>query len=241
MNKIHLKIDSLSHRLKNQIILENISLELKDFQSVSLLGPNGAGKSTLIKAMAASFFCHSGKIKINGLDSEINRTEYLKSLGYMPEIPLVLHELTVMEQLQLMAKCKQVSNVKTSIQRVIEICQLEGVLSKRTINLSLGFKQRLSLAQALLNKPRFLIMDEPLNGLDPHLIIKFRNIINDLRASTLIIISTHYLAEAQNISDRVLIMQNGQLLDNVKLKETPHDFDLEQVYMKHTTPKEGLL
>ena len=241
MNSIQLTIDSLSHKLNNQTILDNINLELIGFQSVTLLGPNGAGKSTLIKSIAANLYCQSGLINLNGLNSELHRNEYLKLIGYMPEAPLVINELSVIEQLQLMAHCKQVEVAKNSIDRVIEICQLQKVLSKRTKNLSLGFKQRLNLAQAILNKPKMLVMDEPLNGLDPHLIIKFRNIINELKASTLIIVSTHYLAEAQNISDRILIMQDGQLLDNINMNKTLQKIDIEEVYMQHTSLNEGVL
>ena len=240
MSNIQLIIDSLCHMVGRQTVLENISFEINGFQSVTLLGPNGAGKSTLIKAMAASLFCQSGSVKFNSMQSELDRQSYLKTVGYMPETPLVIHELTVNEQLMLIANCKQLPDIKKSIQRVVEICQLEPVLTKRTKQLSLGFKQRLNLAQAIINKPQLLIMDEPLNGLDPHLIIKFRNIINELKKSTLIIVSTHYLAEAQNISDRILIMQNGQLLDNINMNNNSQHIDIEDIYMQHTTPKDGL-
>lgn len=241
MNNIQLTIDSLYHKVGHQTILDNINLKIHGFQSVTLLGPNGAGKSTLIKAIAASLFCQSGQVYFNGIQSEQNRNTYLKIMGYMPENPLVINELTVIEQLQLIASCKQLNDTEQSINRVIEICQLQQVLFKRTKNLSLGFKQRLNLAQAIMNKPQLLIMDEPLNGLDPHLIIKFRNIINELKKSTLIIVSTHYLAEAQNISDRILIMQDGKLLDNIEMNSNSQQIDIEDVYMQHTSPKESLL
>ncbi len=236
MKPIQLNIDSLQHRIGQQIILQNINLNLDGFQAVTVLGPNGAGKSSLMKAMAGHFFCQSGTVLLNGIDSLKSRQEYLKMVGYMPESPLIISELTVIEQLQLMANSKRITGHKQSIKHVVEICQLEHVLNKRTQHLSLGFKQRLNLAQAILNKPKLLIMDEPLNGLDPHLIIIFRNIINELKKQTLIIMSTHYLAEAQNISDRILIMQNGQLLDNIETDSSSHQHDIEKIYMQHTTP-----
>lgn len=238
MNPIQLNIGSLNHKIGQQTILENINLNLLGYQAVTLLGPNGAGKSSFMKAMAGHLFCQSGEVQLNAENPLKNRQEYLSLVGYMPETPMIVSELSVKEQLQLMANCKKTSDSKKSIERVIEICQLELVINTRTKHLSLGFKQRLNLAQAIMNKPQLLIMDEPLNGLDPHLIIKFRNIINDLKTHTLIIMSTHYLAEAQNISDRILIMQNGQLLDNIETNMSSEQQDIEKIYMQHTTPTE---
>jgi len=241
MNSIQLKVDSLNYNFGHQTVLNNISLDLNGFQIVTLLGPNGAGKSTLIKALAANLYCQSGHVNLNNFDSEIDRTDYLKLIGYMPEIPMVIKELTVREQLELVANCKNITDVNQSIERIIEVCQLQSVLLKRTKNLSLGFKQRLNLAQAIINKPKLLIMDEPLNGLDPHLIIKFRNIIKALKNSTMIVLSTHYLAEAQNVSDRILIMQNGRLLDNINLHNNIQNKDIEEIYMQQTSNEGNLL
>lgn len=233
MAGINLTIDSLNFVSQKQTILNNISLELNNPQTITLLGPNGAGKSTLLKAMAAMLYCQQGKVTLNNIDANKNRIEYLSNIGYMLEIPLIISELTTLEQLQLIANIKCVANNKTAIQQVVELCQLQKVLNKRTNKLSLGYRQRLNLAQALLNKPKLLIMDEPLNGLDPHLIIEFRNIIKQVKKDSLIVMSTHYLAEAEIISDKVLIIQNGKLLDNIENKES-QEFDLESIYMQHT-------
>jgi ABC-2 type transport system ATP-binding protein len=157
----------------------------------------------------------------------------------MPENATIIPELTVIEQLSLMAYLRGSKPIKTDLQSLINLCRLHKVENKRTAQLSLGYKQRLNLAQALLNQPLVLIMDEPLNGLDPHLIIEFRNIIRKLKKKTLILISTHYLAEAEIISDRVLIMQNGLMLDNIELNQSA--FDLEQTYMQHTANNEQSL
>jgi len=234
MSDINLQLASLNFAYKKQNILKNISLNLSNPQMVTLLGPNGAGKSTLLKSMAAVLYCQSGSVTLNAIDAENNRLSYLPQIGFMPEAPLVVSELTVIEQLQLIANIKQVINAEQAIERVVSLCQLQDVVNKRTGHLSLGYRQRLNLAQAILNKPKLLVMDEPLNGLDPHLIIEFRNIIGGLKKDTLIIMSTHYLAEAELVSDRVLIMQNGQMLDNIERKDS-ETFDLETVYMQHTS------
>lgn len=233
MAEIKLRIDDLNYSFRQQKILDKVSLNLSNPQAVTLLGPNGAGKSTLLKVLSASLFCQSGSVSLNGIDSETQRLQYLSQVGYMPETPLVLAELSVLEQLLLIANNKQVVNPKESIERVVEICQLKSVVNKRTNQLSLGYRQRLNLAQAIITQPPLLIMDEPLNGLDPHLIIEFRNIIKQLKKDSLVIMSTHYLAEAELISDRVLIMQNGQLLDNIEMQISVN-ISLEEVYMQHT-------
>ena len=237
MVNIILTVESLNFNIQNTNILNSIDFELQGFQAVTLLGPNGAGKSTLLKSLAAQLYCQQGHILLNDIDAEKCRSQYLENIGYMPEKAVIIPELTVMEQLQLMANGKQLQDTDNAIGRVVEQCQLQSVLDKRTCQLSLGFTQRLNLAQAIINKPQLLIMDEPLNGLDPHLIIEFRNIINQLKTHTLIIMSTHYLAEAQAISDRVLIMQNGQMLDNLNMSQQLEGFDLEKSYMQHTAPQ----
>lgn len=241
MRDINLKVQSLKHIISKQVILNDVDLNLQGAQAVTLLGPNGAGKSTLLKSIAAHLYCQSGAVSLNEINSGGSRLEYLSHIGYMPEVPLIISELTVLEQLKLMANIKQIQDVEKSISRVLETCELHQVLDKRTSQLSLGYKQRLNLAQAIMNKPLLLIMDEPLNGLDPHLIIEFRNIIKQLKKDSLIIISTHYLAEAQTISDRVLIMQSGIMLDNIKLNQQAESNDLEEIYMQHTAPKERVI
>jgi len=233
MHEINLTIDSLTCIYRKQKILNEINLSLNNPQAVTLLGPNGAGKSTLLKSLAAVLYCQSGTVSINALDSEKDRLKYLLHVGYMPESAAIMPELSVLEQLQFTASINQVSNTEEDIERVVEICQLKQVIMKRTNQLSLGYKQRLNLAQAIIHKPQVLIMDEPLNGLDPHLIIEFREIIKQMKKECLIIMSTHYLAEAANISDRVLIMQHGKLLDNID-PSTFENFDLEKLYLEHT-------
>ena len=236
MSNINLQLQSLNYLFRKQKILNNVSLTLSGPQIITILGPNGAGKSTLLKSIAAELYCQSGTIRLNDIDNNQQRLEYLAQIGYMPEISLIISELTVHEQLSLIANMRRIKASEKSIKRVMDSCQLQTVKNKRTNQLSLGFRQRLNLAQALLNEPKLLILDEPLNGLDPHLIIEFRNTLNALKKDTLIIMSTHYLAEADLISDRVLIMQSGQILDNIEKSDYS---DLEKFYLQHTQMPES--
>ncbi len=233
MDNSLLTVKNLRFSLGQQQIVDDLSFTVTHNQSISLLGPNGAGKSTLLKMLAAHLVPKQGDILLNNINPNKNRLDYLKKVGYMPETPLILPELTVTEQLQLVAVQKQMQ----LSDELIEQCHLQSVLNKRCHQLSLGYRQRLNLAQALLTQPKLLIMDEPLNGLDPHLIIDFRAIIQQLKSNTIVIISTHYLAEAQTVSDRVLIMQQGRLLDDIALDANS---DLEELYMQHTRTKELL-
>lgn len=232
-----LTIKSLNFNVKNERLLKNIDCQFQGNQVVTLLGPNGAGKSTLLKCLAAQTWATNGQITLNQINVNKDRQRYLKQIGYMPENGMIIPELTVMEQLQLIAESKLLSKDEQAIDRVIQLCKLSSVTHKRTLHLSLGYRQRLNLAQALINEPVLLIMDEPLNGLDPHLIIELRQIMSDLKSETLIIMSTHYLAEAHTIGDRVMIMQDGQVLDNIAMSELADGNVLEQLYLQHTREK----
>ncbi len=232
MENTRLTVKNISFAFNNHLILDQVSFDVSSMQAITVLGPNGAGKSTLLKIMSASLFATDGAIEFMGKNSLLQRQAYLQLIGYMPETSLLMPELTVKEQLQLIATLKKV----VFNDELIEQCQLQEVVNKRCKGLSLGYKQRLNLAAALINKPKLLIMDEPLNGLDPHLIIDFRRIIQKFKLETIVIMSTHYLAEAQMVSDRVLIMQQGKLLDDVILQDGT---DLEELYLQHT--RKGLL
>ncbi len=231
--KPDLTIESLNYSLRKNKVLNNINLHLQGAQAVCLLGPNGAGKSTLLKVCAAMLYAQNGYVEFNRVSPENNKIQYLSQIGYMPETAFIAPELTVSEQLKLMANIRQVADLSQAVNKVVELCQLKSALNKRCQHLSLGYRQRLNLAQAIINRPQLIIMDEPLNGLDPHSMVKFRNIINELKKSCLVLVSTHYLAEAQLISDRVIILQEGKILDNLDMN-AEKTINLEQLYMQHT-------
>ena len=144
-----LTIESLIFNVGARAILKDITCQLGGSQVVSLLGPNGAGKSTLLKCLAAQRYATSGRIQLNGVDAHKERYDYLPLVGFMPETPMILSELTVFEQLQLVADSVMLTNKDQAIEQVLETCQLHKVLNNRTTQLSLGYRQRLNLAQAL--------------------------------------------------------------------------------------------
>jgi len=215
MQKLKLKIESLAYSCNNKKILKNINLELQGNQIIALLGPNGAGKSTFLKALSAQLICNKSTIVFNDYDSHTNRFEYLSQIGYMPEVACFFPELTVLEQLQLFAHSKKVCNLDKCVDEVLELCNLNSVQNHRINKLSLGYKQRLNLAQALMNQPKLLLLDEPLDGLDPILIIEFRKIIKQASQTSIVFLSTHILPEAELISDSVVFMMHGNLSDPI--------------------------
>lgn len=212
MTQLNLKIDSLAYTCYQKNIIDDVNYELTGNQVVALLGPNGAGKSTLLKALSSQLSCTQGSIKFNDFDSQTDRKKYLNELGYMPEVACFFPELNVMEQLSLFAENFQIIDKKQRLEEMIELCGLNTVINKRMNKLSLGYKQRVNLAQALLNQPKLLLLDEPLNGLDPSLIIEFRDIIKNASDSSIVFLSTHILSEAELINDTVLIMNHGKLI-----------------------------
>lgn len=233
MDNMVLSAESIHYRVGRNDIIKDISFRFCGPQAVCILGPNGAGKSTLLKLISATLLSEQNNIRLSGLNPYIDRREYTQHIGYMPEVPFIAPMLNVAEQLNLMANTLSPDIENSAIKDVIHTCHLDNVLEVRCERLSLGYKQRLNLAQALLKSPDVLIMDEPLNGLDPHLIIEFRDIINELKKSVLVLFSTHYLAEAQKVSDKIMIMQHGVLQEIINL-EKENFCDLEKIYMQHT-------
>lgn len=240
MKKTELRLNSVTYKVGRNSILDNISFELSGSQAVCLLGPNGAGKSTLLKIISAHLLSETGTVSLNQLSPLANRRTYLSQIGYMPEQAYIEPFLTVEEQLKLHAKVMKVDDIEARIDKVMESCHLSEVMNKRTGRLSLGYKQRLNLAQALLREPEVIIMDEPLNGLDPHLIIEFREMIQALKKKSMVLFSTHYLAEAQQVSDKVMIIQHGEIHEIIDLK-TGAPQNLEHLYMQHTQHRSVVL
>ena len=192
--------------------LKGISFEVKLGEIVGLLGPNGAGKTTAMRVCTGFMPASSGSVYIG--DHEIHdKPEPIKEiLGYLPELPPLYQEMTVSGYLQFVARLKHVKNVKKQVEKVINDTGLIGMENHYIQTMSKGYKQRVGLAQALINDPKFLILDEPTVGLDPNQIIEIRELIKRLRGERTIILSTHILPEVSEICDRVIIIDNGQIV-----------------------------
>lgn len=209
-----IKVQNVTKMYNKFLAVDDISFEIADGEIVGFLGPNGAGKSTTMNMITGFIEPTSGEIIVNGYDINQKPKQAKKQIGYMPEnVPLYL-ELTVKEFVSYMADLKLVkrSEKKTEIDRVIEVTGLKDVQGKLIRNLSRGYRQRVSLAGALVGNPPILILDEPTVGLDPKQVIEIRNLIKSLGKEHTILISSHILSEISQMCNKIMIINKGKIL-----------------------------
>jgi len=197
--------------VKSKEILKNINIEIHSGDIIGIIGPNGAGKTTLLKILLGLSEPTKGKILISGKD--INYKEFLSNVGAVIENPTMYPFLSGWTNLKLTSRMNNKTILKEEIESIIHFFELDKDIHKTVKHYSLGMKQRLGLAQAMLHDPSILILDEPTNGLDPKGIHELRNYIKQLCSKgKTIIISSHLLAEIEAICDRILIMQEGTII-----------------------------
>lgn len=194
--------------------LNNVSFRTNEREIIGLLGPNGAGKTTLMRILTTFIYPTKGTASICGYDITENPLAARKILGYLPENPPLYIDMRVDEYLDFVGRSRGLSSTKLKERKewVIEATQIRKVYKHTIFELSLGYRQRVGLAQALIHDPQVIILDEPTSGLDPMQIIAIRKLIRDLAREKTIIFSTHILQEASAVSDRLLIIDQGQII-----------------------------
>lgn len=194
--------------------ISDLSFAVGQGEVVGFLGPNGAGKTTTLKILTCFLPPTSGKARINGWDVYTDSMKVRGLVGYLPENVPLYTEMTVDRFLSFAAQAKGIDpkGIKTAISRVIEDCGLNTVKGRIIEHLSKGFKQRIGLAQALLNNPPVLILDEPTIGLDPAQVVEIRGLIRSLGQERTIILSTHILPEVSQVCQKVIILNRGQIV-----------------------------
>ena len=194
--------------------IRDVSFKIERGEVVGFLGPNGAGKSTTIRILTCYMPPTAGLARIDGLDCFERSLEVRRLVGYLPENVPLYGDLTVRGFLRFAAGAKGVESkkIENEISRVIGICGLEKAAHRMIGHLSKGFRQRVGLAQALLNNPSVLVLDEPTIGLDPTQIIEIRRLIQELREEHTVLLSSHILPEVAQICQRVLIINKGQII-----------------------------
>ena len=209
-----IEVKNVTKKYGSTIAVDNISFEVKDGEVVGFLGPNGAGKSTTMNMITGFIEPTKGQIVINGNDISKRPRKAKKEIGYMPENVPLYYELTPKEFVSYMAELKLVkrNERKQEVQKVIKEMGLEEVQNKLIRNLSRGYKQRVSMAGALVGNPDVIILDEPTVGLDPKQITEIRNLIKELGKKHTVILSTHILSEASQICEKVIIINKGKLI-----------------------------
>ena len=211
MNAIETK--NLTKKFKDKIAVNGLNLEIKKGELFALLGTNGAGKTTTIKMLSGLILPTSGSITINDMDMKKNSLKIKEILNVSPQETAVAPNLTVKENLYFMAGVYQIKNRDEKIAELIKLFKLDEFLNKKTKNLSGGMMRKVSIAISLINDPEILFLDEPTLGLDVIARKELWKVINSLKGKITIILTTHYMEEAESLSDRIGIMVNGKLVD----------------------------
>lgn len=192
--------------------LDNLTFEASKGEIVGFLGPNGAGKTTTMRILTGYMPPTAGKAVVAGYDVIEQSLEARRRTGYLPETVPLYPEMSVYNYLKFMADLRRVPHAEDRVDDVLELVHLEDRADGYIANLSKGMRQRLGIAQALLHEPEVLILDEPTIGLDPAQIIEVRNLIRELGRERTVLLSTHILSEAQQVCNRVLIINKGRIV-----------------------------
>lgn len=208
-----IKIEKLTKKFKEKVAVNSIDLNIKEGELFALLGTNGAGKTTTIKMISGLILPTSGKIIINDVDMKKDMFKIKEILNVSPQETAIAPNLTVKENLEFMAGVYQIKNKDKKIEELINLFNLNEVLNKRAKILSGGWQRKVSIAISLINDPKILFLDEPTLGLDVIARKELWKVIDSLRGNITIILTTHYMEEAESLSDRVGIMANGVIVD----------------------------
>ncbi len=209
---IAIEVENLTKKYKEKVVVNGINLKINQGELFALLGTNGAGKTTTIKMLSTLILPNDGKVKINGLNVIKDRQEIRKILNISPQETAIAPNLSVKENLEFMAGVYQISNKEEKINELIKMFKLDEVLNQKAKILSGGWQRKVSIAISLINDPKILFLDEPTLGLDVIARKELWAVIKHLKGKITIILTTHYMEEAEKLSDRVGIMAKGNLL-----------------------------
>lgn len=204
----------------NHLVLDDISFSIRENEIVGFIGPNGAGKSTLMKCLCGLIHMDSGNVTICGHDIQSQREKALSHQASLIESPGLFFNMTGYENLEIFASLKNVS--KDKLQQMADCTRIADYLKKPVSSYSLGMKQRLALSIALLSSPQFLMLDEPMNGLDPSGVFELRKELRKMvdEYGMSLLISSHQLNEIEKIADRIIYIENGKIKEVEKQEQT---------------------
>lgn len=226
---MELKVDRLTKQYKNKIAVDRISFSLQKGVT-GLLGANGAGKTTLMRMICGILTPTGGDISYDGIN--VSDEKFRNILGYLPQDFGYYPEFTGADFLMYFSALKGLSkkDARVRTEELLEIVGLSDVAKKKIKTYSGGMKQRLGIAQALINRPEVLILDEPTAGLDPKERVKFRNVIEEIGKDNIVLLSTHIVSDIEHIADRIIMMKSGQIIWNGKISDV--QTDLEDFYLQ---------
>lgn len=247
-NKMSISVKNITKLYGQQKALDQVSFEVSSGEIIGFLGPNGAGKSTMMKIITGFIPPSSGEVFVNGLDIVEKSIEVRKQIGYVPENNPLYLDMYIKEYLTFVARLYKISrkDSKTKVDEIIQKTGLTQELKKKIGALSKGYRQRVGLAQALVHDPSVLILDEPTSGLDPNQIVEIRNLIAEVGKHKTIMLSTHIMQEVEAICDRIIIINNGQLVannskENLQQQSRSGKFQTVIVEFNTTVAREQLL
>ena len=209
-----IQVENLTKYYNQLCAVDQINFDIQKGEILGLLGPNGAGKTTTLRMLTGYLQPSSGSINIKGLSIDKHVLEIKKLLGYLPESAPLYHDMLVFDYLKYVAAIREIDSAQRlpRIRQLADLCGINEVMSQPIGELSKGYKQRVGLAHAMMNDPEVLIFDEPTSGLDPNQIVEIRKIIKEIGKEKTIIISTHILSEAEATCDRIVIINQGQIV-----------------------------
>lgn len=214
-----IQITNLTKKYKEKIAVNNINLTIKEGELFALLGTNGAGKTTTIKMLSTLILPTEGEIKIAGYDIAKDSVKIKEIVNVSPQETAIAPNLTVKENLDFMAGVYKIKNKNEKIDKLVKTFKLQEVLKQKAKTLSGGWQRKLSIAISLINDPKVLFLDEPTLGLDVLARRELWTVIESLKGKITIILTTHYMEEAESLSDRVGIMDKGKLIAVGTVKE----------------------
>ena len=232
-----LEVENLNKSFGKNKILNDINITIYESDIVGLIGPNGAGKTTLIKTILNLYYPNNGKIKICGYEIKKDFELVMFKVSSLVETPDLYQNLSGLQNLKMTMIMNNIKDYEY-MEKIIKLLKLNNRINDKVKKYSLGMKQRLALANALIKKPQFLILDEPTNGLDPLGIKELRDIIKFVNESfnTTILISSHILSEIENMCDEIIIIDNGYIIEQLDISDIKYqNISLEKEFLNKTS------
>ncbi len=229
-----IEVNNLVKEYGEHTAVRGISFTVQKGEILGFLGPNGAGKTTTMRILTGALSPTSGSVKLSGFDIQEQPIEVKRRIGYLPETPPLYMDFSVESYLKFVAQIKDVPEklIDERLQWSMQKCGLLEVRKRLIGNLSKGFRQRVGLAQAIINKPDVLILDEPTVGLDPKQIKEIRSMIQELSEEHTIILSTHILPEVMMICDRATIINRGRIVKEGTISDLTKEQSLEELFIE---------
>lgn len=232
---ICLQVENLTKQFGNQKVVDNLSFELQQNTATALIGPNGAGKTTTLSMLTGLLNPSNGTVLMPDVK------DIRKAIGFLPQYPQYFTWMTALEYVEMAARLSEVpaKEAKLKSQKMLEFVGLGDALGKKTVTFSGGMKQRLGIAQALVHEPKLVLLDEPVSALDPVGRREIMNLLKDIQQKTTILYSTHILNDAEEMTDQVLFLRAGQLVEQGSLTDVRSRYDEPRYKIEFRSAREA--